>query len=83
MMETKHESSPAATVAATEANGVAQFVAINHITCEPDYRERFETLFRSRAHAIDRAPGFQRMIVLRPDREGGDYLVVSYWTDKA
>jgi heme-degrading monooxygenase HmoA len=42
------------------------FVAINSIHCRPDYCERFEALFRSRAHAIDRAPGFIRMMVLRP-----------------
>lgn len=59
------------------------FVAINFITCQESYRERFETLFRSRAHAIDRAPGFRRMVVLRPEREGMDYLVVSFWSDRA
>lgn len=59
------------------------FVAINSIGCEPRYRERFETLFRSRAHAIERVPGFLRMAVLKPTREGGDYLVVSFWTDQA
>jgi heme-degrading monooxygenase HmoA len=42
------------------------FVAINSIHCRPDYCERFEALFRSRAHAIDHAPGFVRMMVLRP-----------------
>ncbi len=56
------------------------FVAVNFIRCEPAYRERFETLFATRAHAIDRLPGFLSMQVLRPEREGGDYLVVSQWT---
>lgn len=59
------------------------FVAINYITCQPEYRERFETLFRTRAGAIDRLPGFRGMQVLAPEREGGDYLVVSQWTDRA
>lgn len=58
------------------------FVAINYIHCEPHYRERFETLFGSRAHAIDRLPGFVRMEVLKPDKEG-EYLIVSHWESEA
>ncbi|MFN8589386.1 MAG: antibiotic biosynthesis monooxygenase [Candidatus Eisenbacteria bacterium] len=56
------------------------FVAVNFIHCESDYVERFETLFRSRAHAIDRIPGFVSMRVLKPQAPGGDYLVVSEWS---
>jgi heme oxygenase (mycobilin-producing) len=41
------------------------FVAINYITCTEQYRERFETLFGTRAKAIDRMPGFRHMEVLR------------------
>lgn len=62
---------------------LGDFVAVNSISCQEAYRERFEQLFRSRAHAIDRAPGFRRMFVLRPDLAGGDYLVVSFWDDRA
>jgi heme-degrading monooxygenase HmoA len=61
----------------------AEFVAVNFISCQSDYRERFEMLFKSRAHAIERAPGFHHMLVLKPQTEGGDYLVVSYWDDQA
>ena len=60
-----------------------EFVAVNSISCRDDYRPRFEDLFRSRAHAIDGLPGFKHMVVLRPDREGADYLVVSFWNDRA
>lgn len=59
------------------------FVAINYITCEPEYRERFEYLFGSRAKAIDVMPGFVNMHVLRPSKEEDPYLVVSYWQDEA
>lgn len=45
----------------------ATFVAVNTITCKPEYRERFEELFATRAKAIDRMPGFCGMQVLRPD----------------
>jgi len=72
----------AVTVAAPPA-ALATFVAINFIACDPEYRDRFETLFKSRAHAIERAPGFLHMEVLQPTREGGDHLVVSHWTDQA
>lgn len=45
----------------------AGFVAVNYITCRPEYRERFEELFATRAKAIDRMPGFCGMQVLRPE----------------
>ena len=58
------------------------FVAVNYISCDSDYRERFESLFKSRAHAIDRLPGFRNMNVLRPEKEGDQYLIVSFWDTK-
>ena len=55
------------------------FVAINTIHCEPSYVERFKNLFATRAHAIDRIPGFLGMYVLAPTKEGDAYLIVSHW----
>lgn len=55
------------------------FAAINYISCTEDYRARFEQLFATRAHAIDRMPGFQHMRVLRPQKEGEPYLILSFW----
>ncbi len=56
------------------------FVAINYISCQPDYTDRFETLFQSRAGAIDKMPGFISMQVLKPQTSPDDpYLVVSQW----
>jgi heme-degrading monooxygenase HmoA len=63
----------------TEQMVQAPFVAINYIRCRPEYRERFEALFGTRAHAIDRMPGFRGMHVLRPQKPDEPYLVVSYW----
>lgn len=54
------------------------FVAVNYITCEEHYRERFEELFTTRAHAIDTLPGFLGMNLLKPN-EDGHYLVISHW----
>lgn len=56
-----------------------KFVAINYINCNADYKERFEELFGSRAHAIDTMPGFVDMQVLKPLKEGDAYLIVSHW----
>lgn len=56
-----------------------KFVAVNYINCTPEYTQRFEELFGSRAHAIDKMPGFVEMHVLRPDKDGDNYLIVSYW----
>jgi heme-degrading monooxygenase HmoA len=55
----------------------ANFVAVNYITCKPEYVDRFEELFKSRARAIDTLPGFVDMQVLKPTEENGEYLVVS------
>lgn len=55
------------------------FVAINYIDCKPEYAERFECLFCSRARAIDRMPGFLGMHVLKCKDSDEPYLVVSYW----
>lgn len=54
------------------------FVAINYITCQDHYKERFEELFGSRAHAIDKMDGFREMFVLKPDK-GNIYLIESHW----
>lgn len=56
-----------------------QFVAINYIDCNTDYKQRFEELFGTRAHAIDRMPGFKSMQVLKPQDGQSSYLIVSFW----
>lgn len=58
------------------------FVAINYIHCTPEYKERFEYLFGTRAKAIDTMPGFIDMQVLKPAKDGDDYLIVSYWENE-
>jgi heme-degrading monooxygenase HmoA len=59
------------------------FVAINYIDCDEHYRERFEELFRSRAGAIDRMPGFREMFVLKPQDGSNRYLIQSHWDSAA
>jgi heme-degrading monooxygenase HmoA len=60
-----------------------KFVAINYITCTPEYRERFEFLFGTRAGAIDALPGFIDMYVLKPVKDSDAYLVISHWENEA
>ena len=55
------------------------FVAINTIDTESEYIERFEMLFKSRVHAIDRMDGFHSMQVLKPTVPGESYLIMSFW----
>lgn len=76
-------TTPTTAIPVGELPRPGEFVAVNFITCTDDYRERFEKLFKSRAHAIDGATGFRHMSVLRPAKVGGDYLVVSFWKDRA
>ena len=64
------------------AFNTTNFVAINFIKCKDYYQSRFEELFGTRAKAIDRLPGFLNMEVLKPQKEGEAYLVVSHWTDE-
>lgn len=75
-------SMDAQAVVETELVSTGGFVAINYITCQAEYRERFEVLFQTRAHAIDRIPGFSHMYVLRPKQESDPYLVISHWRDE-
>ena len=58
------------------------FVAINYISCQDSYKQRFEELFSTRAKAIDLMPGFINMMVLKPADEKGDYLIVSHWENE-
>ena len=58
-----------------------EFVAINYISCKDHYKNRFEELFKSRAGAIDKMPGFIRMFVLKPS-DNSEYLIVSHWEDE-
>lgn len=62
---------------------MSHFVAINYIQCDAQYAERFETLFATRAHAIDRLQGFKSMQVLRPSNQSDEYLIVSQWESEA
>lgn len=54
------------------------FVMMNRMTVPDEYREKFEQMFRSRARAVDRRPGFISAEVLRPET-GNEYIVMTHW----
>ncbi len=54
------------------------FVMMNRMTVPDEYREKFETMFRTRARAVDRRPGFVRAEILRPE-QGNEYIVMTHW----
>ncbi|MGB0467662.1 MAG: antibiotic biosynthesis monooxygenase family protein [Pontibacterium sp.] len=60
-----------------------QFVVANRIYVANDWRETFEERFRKRAGEIDKQPGFVRMEVMKPVKEGTPYIVQTHWADKA
>lgn len=54
------------------------FVMMNRMSVPEEHRERFEEMFRTRARAVDRRPGFIRAEILRP-RQGNEYIVMTHW----
>jgi len=58
------------------------FVAMNRISCSPDYVERFEQLFGSRAKEVDTMPGFQSFHMLRPLQTDQPYIIMTFWDRK-
>jgi len=55
------------------------FVTMNRIPVKPEYAERFEEVFRTRARLVDRMPGFVRNLVLRPNNPEDPYIVLTFW----
>ena len=59
------------------------FVAMNRISCTPDYIEKFEHMFKTRAGEVDKMPGFHWVKILRPLKEDQPYVIMSYWDEKS
>jgi len=58
------------------------FIAMNRIACQPDYIERFEEMFRTRAREVDTMPGFHEAKILRPLQEDKPYIIMTIWDKK-
>ncbi|WP_105318463.1 antibiotic biosynthesis monooxygenase family protein [Thermus tenuipuniceus] len=59
------------------------FIVMNRIPVKPEYADRFEEAFRTRARLVDRMPGFIRNLVLRPKTPGDPYVVMTFWESEA
>lgn len=57
------------------------FVMMNRMTVPEADREHFEHLFKTRAKAVDRRPGFIKAEILKP-LKGDTFVVMTHWEDK-
>ncbi len=57
------------------------YFAMNHITVPEDKRERFEEMFKTRARAVDKRPGFIKFYCLKPE-SGDTYIIMTLWENK-
>lgn len=55
------------------------FIAMNRITVQPDYTDRFEYLFSTRAREVDQEQGFIDAKILKPMKDGQPYIVMTTW----
>lgn len=55
------------------------YVVMNKMQCVPEFVEKFEELFKSRAHAIDRMQGFKHMWLLKSENNPLEYIVLTLW----
>ena len=58
------------------------FVAINRLKMPPEYGSHLEERFKGNAGGMSGVAGFVSFDLLRAE-EGGEYLVVTRWDDKA
>ncbi|MES9991537.1 MAG: antibiotic biosynthesis monooxygenase [Candidatus Thiodiazotropha sp.] len=59
------------------------YIVANRVPVAEGYQQMFEQRFRNRAGQIEKQPGFVRMQVLKPDKPGLPYIVLTSWQDKA
>ncbi len=59
------------------------FVTMNRIFVRKIHARAFEEAFERRARLVDRAPGFIRNLVLRPeDPDRAPYVVMTFWESR-
>ena len=54
-------------------------VTCNRIPVNPEHAEAFEERFSTRANMVDGMPGFISFQLLRPQKEGDPYIVMTFW----
>lgn len=58
------------------------FVAVNRLKMPPEYGSHLEQAFQRNAAGMDGVAGFVSFDLLRAE-DGGEYLVVTRWQDRA
>ena len=58
-------------------------VVCNRIPVNADYHEAFEERFADRASLVDGMDGFISFQLLRPQKEGDPYVVMTFWESDA
>jgi heme-degrading monooxygenase HmoA len=62
--------------------GGSVYVALSRLRVAPERSDELLDAFRRRAGLVDRAPGFLGLEVWRSDRDPGEVLMISRWTDR-
>ena len=55
---------------------------MSRLRVEPDRAPELVAAFRDRAHLVDGAAGFLGLEVWQNDRDAGELIMVSHWTDR-
>ena len=58
------------------------FVVCNRVKVNPQHIAVFEEMFLSRAHAVDKTPGFVSFQLLRSEKPADSYIVMVTWESK-
>jgi heme-degrading monooxygenase HmoA len=59
------------------------YVSMSRLRVPPRRAQRLVSAFRGRVHLVDKAPGFLSLEVWQNDRNRGELVMVSHWTDRA
>jgi heme oxygenase (mycobilin-producing) len=59
------------------------FVALSQFTVVEGMEHKVKDAFVSRPHLVEKAPGFERMEVLRPQDVPEDFWLLTWWQDEA
>src|SRR5947209_6675532 len=61
---------------------VAVYVSMSRFRVAPGRAQELVRAFRDRAHLVDTATGFLNLEVWQNDRDPGELVMVSHWTDR-
>jgi len=56
---------------------------MNRIPVSREHQAAFEARFKHRAGLVDKAPGFVRNMILRPENPEDPYIVMTFWESRS